>query len=414
MQPKPHESSRAPAELRERWIAGRDIVVLGSAPWDLVRTIPQFAVMRLVQRNRVLVVEPFNSLLTKLRESRLQNRKLELNTGIRQLGENLWVYEPPPIGIPGHTRWRFVSRVNDWILSRLVARAIRRLEFRPSILWSFHFNVSGVIRRLQLPLSIYDCGDNEGGLARDPRHRALVDDIEQDTCRAADLVFTCTVPMGELKRPWNADTVAVTLGADLDFWRRALAPDTAVPDDLAALPGPILGYMGGVCPYKIDKDLVRFIAKARPDWTLAFVGYVWFGFDTTYFDDLPNVHFLGGKDYEAFPGYLKGMDVCLAPFQLNDVTRYGDSIKIYEYLAAGRPVVSTAIPASEGVGHPVRIANTPDAFVAAVASALEEGANDVQQRLAAVQPHSWDHHVARKSDAIREFLTRRNASRTSR
>jgi hypothetical protein len=98
------------------------------------------------------------------------------------------------------------------------------------------------------------------------------------------------------------------------------------------------------------------------------------------------------------------MDVCIAPFALNDTTRYGDSLKIYEYLSAGRPVVSTPIPSAIRIGSPIRIASTPDMFVEQIASALTEGPEHLVRRLQAVRPHTWDHRVSQKSRLILHYL----------
>ena len=148
------------------------------------------------------------------------------------------------------------------------------------------------------------------------------------------------------------------------------------------------------------------MARAHPDWSIVLVGYVWFGFDPAQLTICPNIHVLGPQSYDAFPGFLKAMDVCIMPFPLNGITLNGDALKLYEYLAGGRPVVSTRVPAARRLAGVVRIADTPEDFIAAVEAALAEPPGAQADRLAAVQPHSWDARNRQKAAHINAALAR--------
>lgn len=400
---KRNETQSDPAEFEKF-----DIVVLSRVKWELAPSIPEHTVKVLKTKNRILVVEPLLSLPTAIREARFQNRRWEASSGLRKLASDFWCYSPPLIGVPGHTRWASAHRVNSFLSAFLIKRVMRQIGFRSPLIWAFNYDQGGIIRRLTdcAFLSIYDCGDNYEALAKDDRHRELVRRYEQESCHAADIVFACSKMLGETRRVHNPRTYEVNCAADLEFFGRARDSATEVPDDIARLPKPVLGYTGTVDPYKLRIDLIRHLAKAHPDWSIAFVGYIWYGFDKSTFSDLPNVHLLGGKPYDAFPGYLKGMDVCLGPFNINEVTRFGDQLKIYEYLAAGRPVVSTTCPAAERVQEVVHIADEPDQFMAAVEKALLDTPDAMAQRLQVVQAHSWANRVNQKWDWIRQSLTK--------
>jgi glycosyltransferase involved in cell wall biosynthesis len=161
----------------------------------------------------------------------------------------------------------------------------------------------------------------------------------------------------------------------------------------------------------MDVPLLTYLARKRPQWNIALVGYVWFGFDPEVFRPFPNIHVLGPKPYEDFPGYLKGMDVCIMPFPLNDITRNGDSLKCYEYLAAGKPVVSTPVPSALRLPQVVRIADTPDAFLSAVEASLTEDVSAIQRRLDAVRPFSWESRIAQKAEIILHRLAEKAPQR---
>jgi glycosyltransferase involved in cell wall biosynthesis len=355
----------------------------------------------------VLYVEPFGSWITLRRTARWRQYELETQPEIKEVAKNFWTYRPPPIGMPGLTRWRFASTANGIILAWLLRRAAKRLGFRDPILWTMHYNSAAVLRHFPARLRIFESVDYDAALARDAAHRDLVLQLEAESCRAADIVMAVTDELAEPLRPYNPNTHTVYCGAAPDFFGRALLAETVVPEAIARLPGPVIGYLGGVDPWKIDVELLRHVARRHPEWSIALVGYVWFGFDRSVFADCPNIHLLGPQAYEDFPAFLKGMDVCIMPFPLNDVTLRGDALKAYEYLAGGRPVVSTPVPAARRLSEAVRIAETPEAFVAAIEAALSDPPEALAHRLAVVQPHSWEARTRQKAAIIRSALDAR-------
>ncbi|UFN47518.1 glycosyltransferase [Roseomonas sp. OT10] len=391
-------------------LEGQDIICLGTVEWLVVHSVAEYTMQGFARSNRVLFVEPFGSWITLRRMARWQKRKREKKPRLEQVDENLWIYRPPPIGLPGISRWRWASRVNDRILDRLLRGVVKELGFRRPLLWSYLYNTATVLRHFPSRLSIYECGDHDAALARDEAQRRMVRAHEADTCRAADLVFAVTDELAEPRRAHNPKTHAVYCGAAMEFFGRALLPETVVPDDIARLPKPVLGYLGGVDPWKMNVDLLKQIARRFPERSIALVGYVWFGFDAATFADTPNIHVLGPKDYEDFPGYLKGMDACIMPFPLNDITRNGDALKLYEYLAGGRAVVSADVPAARRFPGIVRIAETADDFAVAVDEALAEPLSRAAERVEAVRPHSWDERNRQKAALIREALAQKEGT----
>jgi glycosyltransferase involved in cell wall biosynthesis len=245
-------------------------------------------------------------------------------------------------------------------------------------------------------------------MASTERQRRMVRELDAALCREADLVFGITEGLVNARRPFNPNTYEVSGATDQGFFGRALLDTTPVPPDIARLGKPIIGYLGGVDPWRINIPLLTHLARERPQWNIVLVGYVWFGFDPEIFRPFPNIHLLGPKPYEEFPGYLKGMDVCLMPFHLNDITRNGDAIKCYDYLAGGKPVVSAPVPSALRFPGTVRIAETPTAFLAEIEASLSEGTGAVQRRLEALRPFTWENRIAQKSEIILRRLAEKD------
>jgi UDP-galactopyranose mutase len=186
------------------------------------------------------------------------------------------------------------------------------------------------------------------------------------------------------------------------------------PADQAAIPQPRLGFFG-VIDERMDLELLEGVARARPDWQLVMVGPI-VKIDEADLPRLPNLHYLGGRSYAELPGYIAGWDVALLPFAKNESTRFISPTKTPEYLAAGKPVVSTSI---RDVVRPysalklVRIADTVEEFVAACEEAMAEPATELMKRAdPLLAKTSWDLTWQRMEDLVLRAV-RHNEARSS-
>jgi glycosyltransferase involved in cell wall biosynthesis len=281
---------------------------------------------------------------------------------------------------------------------------------RPLIAWYYTPMMLSFSRHLDTSAIVYDCMDELSKFRFAPEKLL---DLEAELLGAADLVFTGGTSLFEAKRNRHHNVHCFPSSVDRDHFasaRQAL-PE---PDDQAALPSPRLGYYG-VIDERFDIDLLRQIADMRPNWSFVMVGPV----VKIGQDDLPraaNIHYPGGKRYEQLPAYLAGWDVALMPFAMNDSTRFISPTKTPEYLAGGKPVVST--PVRDVVRHyghleGVEIAADADGFVRACEKALRltrDGGDwlaDADLMLAAT---SWDITQARMAGLLAEVLGERTAS----
>jgi len=253
---------------------------------------------------------------------------------------------------------------------------------------------------------VYDCMDELANFKGAPPELLP---LEQKLLQQADLVFTGGHSLYEAKRDRHPNIHPFPSSVDVAHFAQARAK-LVEPEDLVDLPHPRLGFYG-VVDERMDLDLIAAVADARPDWSIVIVGPV----VKIQEDDLPrrpNLYYLGGKSYAELPDYLWGWDVALMPFAINEATRFISPTKTPEYLAGGLPVVST--PIVDVVRHygdieAVKIAATPDEFVAACEAALslvEQGGgwrDEVDQILARL---SWDRTQAQMADLIEQAVAR--------
>ena len=244
---------------------------------------------------------------------------------------------------------------------------------------------------------VYDCMDELSAFDHAPP--ALLD-READLLARADLVFTGGPSLYRAKRDRHPSVHCFPSSVDAAHFGQA-RPDAAPlaePDDQREIPRPRLGFFG-VIDERLDRDLVGALAAARPDWHVVMLGPV-IKIDPASLPQAPNLHWLGGKSYDALPAYLAGWDVCLLPFARNRATEFISPTKTLEYMAAERPIVSTPITdVADPYGDVVYLADTPDDFVAACASALRASprrrAETVADMRAVLATTSWDATVGR-------------------
>jgi UDP-galactopyranose mutase len=263
-------------------------------------------------------------------------------------------------------------------------------------------------RQLTPRAVIYDCMDELAGFLGAPPEMRL---REQELLQRADVVFTGGQALYESKRDSHANIHVFPSSVDVAHFARARAPH-ADPDDQKAIPHPRLGFFG-VLDERLDTALIAQLAAQRPDWHLVLVGPT-AKIEGTMLPSGPNIHYLGPKPYANLPEYLAGWDVALLPFAQNAATRFISPTKTPEYLAAGKPVVSTPIRdviRPYGVRGLVKIADSAGAFVQAIETALTESASERQREADAfLTQTSWDGTWTRMYRLIATTVARRDAA----
>lgn len=367
------------------------IIVHSHLRWDWVWQRPQQFLSRLSTRHRILFVEGPQVLeetikpCFKLREE-CEGRVLVMQT----------VFP--------------ASRFNDgaWVDSerrRLLKEALAgplRGKFDQPVQWFYDPMAvtahSGYFNEIA---TVYDCMDELSQFKFAPPELIK---RERELLGKADVVFTGGRKMWESKSRFNSNCHFYGCGVDIEHFGKARDPKTRWPADVADIQGPVLGYFG-VVDERLDYDLIQRLAQANPHWTVVIVGPVC-KVDPAQFPQEPNLRWMGGRDYSELPAYTKRFDVCLMPFALNEATEYINPTKALEYMAAGKPIVST--PVSDVVrnfGSVVQIAHNADEFIAACTTMLNVSQNAVIARgLHMAADNTWDAIVAKLEGHIADAL----------
>ncbi|MDT7807574.1 MAG: UDP-galactopyranose mutase [Acidobacteriota bacterium] len=369
-----------------------DLVCMSHLRWDFVYQRPQHLLSRCAQTRRVFFIE----------EPVFENGSMRLEVSKRDCGA--WVAVPHlPEGLRSEVALATVKR-------EMINRLFREHGIRDHVLWYYTPMALDCTRHLKPLATVYDCMDELSAFKGAPPE---LREREDELFSRADLVFTGGQTLYEAKRDRHPAVYAFPSSIDHEHFAQARTT-IREPQDQVAIPHPRLGFFG-VIDERLDIELLDAVAHARPDWQIVMIGPV-VKIDPAALPRRDNIHYLGGKAYADLPAYLAGWDVALLPFARNESTRFISPTKTPEYLAAGKPVVSTSI---RDVVRPygdmklVGIADTAEEFVKAVEFALDERGRSAEW-LARVDEFlgqtSWDKTWGQMSRLIEEVAATRRAS----
>ena len=249
---------------------------------------------------------------------------------------------------------------------------------------------------------VFDCMDQLSQFKGAPKELIR---RERELLAIADVVFAGGPKIGRDKIKYNSNTHSYGCGVDIKHFAKARDKRTEVPADVASLPGPVFGFFG-VVDERMDYELVAAVADAHPEGSVVIIGPMT-KIDPASVPQRSNLHWLGGRDYQQLPSYVKAFDVCLMPFALNEATEYINPTKALEYMATGRPVVST--PVEDVVlqfSAVAKISSSSEDFVRLCTEAAKQPDEAAIKRgLMLAQRNSWESIVEAMDGHIRDVLS---------
>jgi UDP-galactopyranose mutase len=376
---------RGTTPLAERHPA--DVLCLSHLRWNFVFQRPQHLLTRCAKNRRVFFFE----------EPTIEAGAPRLV--VTRTAEHLWVAVP-------HLPEGLTVEQTHAALTSLIDQLIDEHDLQSYLLWYYTPMALPFTRHLEPSAIVYDCMDELSGFKGAPTEMGR---RERELFARADVVFTGGMSLYEHKRAHHHNIHPFPSSVDVRHFAKARDPQ-ADPDDQKDIPAMRIGFFG-VIDERLDVDLVAEAAALRPDWHFVFVGPV-VKIDPAILPRRNNVHFLGAKTYDQLPSYLAGWDVAMLPFARNDATRFISPTKTPEYLAAGKPVVSTSI---QDVVRPyaalglVRIADSASDFVEAIELALRDGSQPAWWKRVDdfLSAQSWDDTWARMDAHIDAVLASR-------
>jgi len=336
-----------------------DMIVFCHLRWQFVYQRPQHIISRMANEMKVLLIEepiPFNE-------------GEENSAAITEVTPQLHVLQP---------KVRNIEAISE-ILPKYV------LNKTVPVGWFYSASFSPLLNSVSFDTVVYDCMDELSLFKGAPQ--SLIDQ-EKYLLANADIVFTGGKSLYESKKEMHYNVYCFPSSVDEAHFAQA-RNGIAIPEDIAGIKWPIVGYFG-VIDERIDLDLIRESARKLPDVSFVMIGPLAKIDDS----DLPkanNIHYLGMKSYDVLPAYLKAFDIAMMPFALNDATKFISPTKTLEYMAAGKPIISTKIKdVVRDYSHCVKIIETPEEFCHAISAVKENSTERVISYKEILKNTSWD------------------------
>lgn len=345
-----------------------DILCFSHLRWAFVYQRPQHLLSRFAMQTRVFYIE----------EPQYHNGNATLNISVQ---DNVYVVVPC---LQYGTQEQAVQLQQELLNNLLVSQQIEHY-----INWYYTPMALPFTRHLHPVLTVYDCMDELSAFKFAP---AALLEYEKELLQKADVVFTGGETIYQHKKHRHHNIHPFPSSIDKAHFMKGRQPDIE-PDDQKVIPYPRLGFYG-VIDERFDIELIRHIADARPNWHFVLIGPV-VKIDLATLPQNTNIHYPGGRKYDELPAYLSGWDIALIPFAINESTKFISPTKTPEYLAAGKPVISTPITDvinPYGNENLVYIAATADEFIVAADTILEQTDRSewLQRSDAFLANISWD------------------------
>ncbi|MCD6112762.1 MAG: glycosyltransferase [Bacteroidales bacterium] len=403
-------------------IENRNIIVFGLQPFDVdIGSTCKYTAIELSKKNNILFVNyPLNRKNFLLdRKNPMTRKRLRIIKGkepeLEKINDRLWVLYPRTIiesinWINSPKIFDFFNKINEKRFAYWIKKAIKKLNFKDYIIFNDNSMIIGYyLKELLKPeYYIYLLRDAVTEVAYHKKHGQR---LEKQLISKVDLVVTNSYYFENYAKQFNSNSHMIGQGCDLTMYNDKDGKIT-IPEELQKiidLKKPIIGYTGVLTALRLDIDILVHIAKTLTDWNLVLVGPEEEEFVKSELHNLKNVFFLGRKDPEQLPGYIKGFDVAINPQKINKITDINYPLKIDEYLAMGKPAVATKTTFMSYFKGYVYLPSNKEEYIKYLKLAIEENTPEkAKQRIAFASTHSWKNFVDKIYNYIEELENKKN------
>lgn len=389
-------------------ICGKNIICISSIDWDFIWQTHQEIMSTLAKSgNRVLFIENTGVRSPVLSDARrLWKRFLNWKKGfkgIRKIGENLYVYSPLILPFPYS---KIAVSINKFLMLSVIERWMDIMEFHDPVVWTFLPTpiTLSILDPLGPGIVIYHCVDDLTSSSKGARR---VEKAEVEVIKRANLIFTTSRKLYHRCASLNKETHLFPSGVNIETFKKIREREIDIPHDMRGITGPIIGYIGGLHKW-VDIELVKKMALSRQDISFVLIGPK--QTDLQGIGKLDNVHILGEKDGNDLPKYVRFFDAGMIPYKITSYTEHVYPAKINEYLAMGKPVISTRIPEivwfdRENGGNFIHfIGNEKDLSSIIDVALKEKDIKLMEQRIAVSNTNSWVSRIEKMCGLIDDKL----------
>jgi len=365
-----------------------DIVLFSTADFSFIRTRKQQVAINLSKKgHRVLFIEP-------PRAGKWNNLPLTRHNLLKKINDNLYIYSPAVFPMMG--KYNIINSANyDFILFNIL-KIIDRLGFRDVIYWNYSLRGFRWAGKFNEDMLVFDSIENWPYSNEDISLKKKIPEF----LRLSDIVFAPSEEIVTYCSEYNNNTHLIPHGVDPIYFK-----DYIKPDELKNISYPIIGISASITANKFDIELIREIALKRKDWNIVIIGPILSGENLNRFNGIGNIHYLGTKDFNKLPAYVKAFDIGFIPFVVNKFTKCTRPLKMFDYIASGLSVVSTRLAEYDDYKEFVKTADTSDGFISLIESELKKDSKKlIKKRVNTAKEFLWSNRVDDMLKIIKEKI----------
>ncbi len=367
----------------------KDIICISTHYWDGFWFRKQHFMSRFHKKgHRILYVQPSFSLVRKKNESKKANNKIFLPL-LEKVDENLYLFFPPR-SLPKPQSPLSAKFTYKWF-GFLVGRAAYKIGMEEPLLWVYKPEYAIGLNYIKYSKLVFDMADDLSAYRKILKQRIYRTSCVEKLVHKADQMIVTSSTLLEKYKSSTSNCICIQNGFDSSLFNGSRFP---VPVDMKCIKPPIIGFVGVMFSH-LDYDLIHYVVRNHPDKSFVMVGPTEeSGKDgVAKIINLPNVYFLGRKERHLIPQYVSNFDLCINPFKIDDVSKSVSPLKVYEYLACGKPVVSTYMKglSEDGAGEYVYFVNDREGFAKKITESLDtETEEKKSRRMKGASSFSWD------------------------
>lgn len=377
-----------------------DLIFVSIENWDDIWRRNQFVVAELARRYpaaKILFVGLARDASNDLRHRRVPKGGAGEAWNPHGL-PNVWVTRPLKL-LPNSIG--AARRVNERMFRGHVRKVAKGLGIRRPVLWLNPHYAVHMIGQMGESAVVYDITDDWTCITQRAQFMELTRQQDAELCRRADAAIVCSERLYEIKRGMARNLHLIANGVDAEHYSTVCEAGGPIPELAKHWKKPVLGYTGTIHPDRVDVGLVIELARRMPKASIVLIGPSFLSrADTQRLNSCGNVFLPGPVSYQEIPNYMRAFDVCITPHRVSAFTESLNPIKLWEYLAAGKPMVSTDVAGFRDYPQFVRIAKGAGEFVEAIRAAINAPASCDADRQAEVRRHSWQERVDRIEQII--------------
>lgn len=379
----------------------KNIVCLSTTSFEPLPTRKQNVMSRL-KNCEVLYFDPSVSIIAPLKDKTAFKKCFNFMKKGYNPQENITVYALPPI-LPFYNKVRFINKINQFFMSIYVKNKIRKHKFKDILLWCYSPSSVDIVDRIKKDKLIYDCIDRHSGYVG-MINVDVVNKMEKELSTKSDLNFATAVGLKETLENYNKNVHLIPNGCAYELFNLADTGTFETPKELLNAKGKIFGFVG-MLQECIDYDLIELLAKNRPQDTIIFIGKTLPGVDISRFSKYENVIFKGLVPQKELPAYISKFDVCLNTFKSGMLSKDVSPLKFFEYLATGKPIVSTREPLQVlDFSDCIYISKDENDFLEMCEKALSEKDDTMKNmRINHAKLCSWDERVLQMEEILNKM-----------